>query len=276
MAQLLSEEASPVAEQVSHTGSDNPEVDLGESSRELHLSHRKKGHSLEDIDAQHSLDVMERNGGWQHFVPEILSCISDRLSMPDFIRFRSVCRSWRSAPSFRSNITNFDKGKPWVLIYGLEQKHHDHCILLQLLSHNHCLLKLPVLSGTTVLASMAGWLLCRNGNYLFFYNPFSLQGFQLPKHPLPLEPLTKQEATFSSLPTSPYCIVFIINGKDCSKLEISWCRPFEKSWSVKVVDFGAWLTSEWSCGLYCSCRRFERSSNACTATRLLFGNQAGG
>ncbi|KAG0450665.1 hypothetical protein HPP92_026605 [Vanilla planifolia] len=86
--------------------------------------------------------------------------------------------------------------------------------------------------------------------------PLFLQGFQLPKHPLPLEPLTKQEATFSSLPTSPYCIVFIINGKDCSKLEISWCRPFEKSWSVKVVDFGAWLTSEWSCGLYCSCRRF--------------------
>ncbi|XP_020591312.1 uncharacterized protein LOC110032126 [Phalaenopsis equestris] len=194
---------------------------------------------------------------WQQMVPlDILCSISDLLPMPDLIRFRSVCSSWHSAPSFRSNITKFVKYQPWLILYGFQNKKSDDAILLQLHSNVSCTLKLPILNS--VLVSKLGWLLCHHGNHYFFYNPFTLEKFDLPHYQRPLKPETKQVATFSSPPNSEDCIVFVIRSEKLSEIEISWCRPLEKRWFSEILVIAGnnpLQTGEWPCAVYCSCEK---------------------
>ncbi|KAG0497443.1 hypothetical protein HPP92_002134 [Vanilla planifolia] len=195
---------------------------------------------------------------WQHMLPlDVLASISDLLPLDDFIKFCSVCHSWRSAPSLRASISKFDKDIPWLIVYGFENERSDDYLLLQPSSKVSCILKLPALKGATILASKAGWLLCRNGIRYFFYNPFSFEVFDLPDYSVSWEPSSIQVASFSSPPNSNCCIAFLINGKGSSKLEVSWCRPSKnKGWTTDLVDIGAnfKLTGDALCAVQCSCR----------------------
>ncbi|KAG0497436.1 hypothetical protein HPP92_001886 [Vanilla planifolia] len=150
--------------------------------------------------AQWWLGREKKNEGiWQHMLPlDVLASISDLLPLDDFIKFRSVCHSWRSAPSLRASISKFDKDIPWLIVYGFENERRDDYLLLQPSSKVSCILKLPALKGATILASKAGWLLCRNGIRYFFYNPFSFEVFDLPDYSVSWEPSSIQVAFFSS------------------------------------------------------------------------------
>ncbi|KAK8946832.1 hypothetical protein KSP39_PZI007358 [Platanthera zijinensis] len=242
---------------VGETGSENRFGKQG--FKRARLSPPPAGVSMRVVYSVAEKQVMDGNR-WQHFLPvDILISISDLLSLPDLIRFRSVCRSWRSAPSSRSSITEFFKGQPWLILHGFEKNRSSEYILLQLSSKLQCILKLPALNGAVILVSKSGWLLCHRGNHYFFFNPFTLKKIDLPDHPQPSKPSTIQVATFTAPPTFEGCVTFVIKSHKSSELEFSWWRPTDKKWTFDSIKIGAnlpSLTERSAFAACCSCREY--------------------
>ncbi|PIA44588.1 hypothetical protein AQUCO_01700291v1 [Aquilegia coerulea] len=147
----------------------------------------------------------EEKPDWTELPGELLGKIGEDLPLIELLGFRSVCKDWRSASSTASAeceyITNQN---PWFLLYD-----NAHCRLYQPSSKKVYTIHIPELDGATCIASKEGWLLLFRGSSMFFFCPFSHAKIDLPE--FPHSDLSDHIAVFSSPPTSPDCVVCVIN-----------------------------------------------------------------
>ncbi|ONK55785.1 uncharacterized protein A4U43_C10F960 [Asparagus officinalis] len=174
-----------------------------------------------------------RGPDWSTMPADILESISDRLPLDDFVRFRSVCKQWRSSPSGRSELISFSKGEPWLVLYKLEKKKARtlECYIYSQSQPQCCTFKLPDLEGAVVVESKFDWLLAHHGQFFFLYNPFTFSRINLPK----LSVSGDYACTFAYLPTRRECTVIVIYRVNESSLELSKCHVGDQEWATQTI-----------------------------------------
>ncbi|KAL5837863.1 hypothetical protein ACOSQ3_015032 [Xanthoceras sorbifolium] len=155
---------------------------------------------------------------WADLPIHILNLIAERLYYIDQIRFRAVCKSWRS--NIYDDIKFADK-LPWIMGYsGTKKIQRSLFYLYEPSQKRRYRLKNKILLGAELRASKFGWLLLSkkltksytcsssfSSSFFFFYSPFTGEIIQLPE--LQMEAINR--ATFSTAPTSSDCVIFVIN-----------------------------------------------------------------
>ncbi|ONK73485.1 uncharacterized protein A4U43_C04F32060 [Asparagus officinalis] len=101
---------------------------------------------------------------WSMMLVEILEQISDRLPLLDLVRFRSVCRQWRSSSSSRAELFNFSKDQPWLILYDLDKKKTGipKCYVYSQSRSQCCTFKLYDIEGATIVKSKFDWVLAHH------------------------------------------------------------------------------------------------------------------
>ncbi|ONK62364.1 uncharacterized protein A4U43_C07F3120 [Asparagus officinalis] len=182
----------------------------------------------------------EEDRDWSTMPADILEYISDRLSLVDYIKFRSVCKQWRSTPSGRSELVNFSKDQPWLIVYELEKSKTagtPKCYIYSLSHPRHCAIRLHDVEGAIIVESKFGWLLAHHGQFFFLYNPLTFSRINLPN----LNVSGDYACTFTYLPTHPKCTITVVNRISESSLGVSMCCVGDKEWSTQLI-------SDVSCG----------------------------
>ncbi|KAL5768472.1 hypothetical protein ACOSP7_015018 [Xanthoceras sorbifolium] len=190
---------------------------------------------------------------WCDLPADILNAIAERLRYVEQIRFRSVCKSWRSNTN---PIKHAADKLPWVMSCKEDYDSWIEQPFRSLSRSSRCsssfylhdpsqkrkyTLQHEILIGAKVHASKHGWLLlsknsyeCMPGSYFIFYTPFTHEIIQLPKLHM-TDSLS--EATFSTAPTSPDCSILVLT-LDYKKVRLSTCRLGDKTWSNVWFDGG--------------------------------------
>ncbi|XP_058077121.1 F-box/kelch-repeat protein At1g57790-like [Magnolia sinica] len=165
---------------------------------------------------------------WASLPTELLEHIIDRLPLIEYLTFRGVCKSWRSASSDYSPKNQPKAHRPWILFFSPTSP--TKCFLYNEPSESYYNIEIPELQNSSCLASNHGWLLIHHDGSLFFFNPFSRTKVELPefKH----SPISDHVATFSSPPTSEDCMVFLVSRSDPKTFEINTCRRGENEWTT--------------------------------------------
>ncbi|MED6161342.1 hypothetical protein PIB30_059791 [Stylosanthes scabra] len=163
---------------------------------------------------------------------DLLSVVADDLGLIDLLRFRAVCKDWRSASTWSTALVESMDDNPWLLIYG----HTSSLCLLKEGSRKDMIytLKLHELNGSTCIASDHGWLLLFNKGSMFFFCPFSKARIDLPNFLVSDLP-EGCVAAFSSDPTSQDCVVVVAmknKSKGSSMLELRVLFRGEHKWRV--------------------------------------------
>ncbi|XP_022746565.1 F-box protein At3g56470-like [Durio zibethinus] len=177
---------------------------------------------------------------WSHLPVDILNLIIRRLpKIIDQIYFRFVCKNWHLAkvPQYEGNV-------PWLLGLQWDFDINNGGAMTQLSSFHipspnnqfhitkSIVKKEEEFFGAGICASKYGWLLLQKSNKSFFYSPFSRKAIKLPNMEINFN-----RATFSSSPTSPDCICFVIeSSKSIAKIRISICSPGGLEWRTIAVD----------------------------------------
>ncbi|KAL5783690.1 hypothetical protein ACOSP7_008719 [Xanthoceras sorbifolium] len=193
---------------------------------------------------------------WCDLPTDVLNAISERLLYVEQIHFRSVCKSWRS----NTNPLKHAADKlPWVMSF--KEIYHVYRFDIGVTGSNGLsgvvnsslfylydpsqkrkyTLQNEILNGANVHASKHGWLLLSKKKYagkrmpssfFIFYTPFNHKIIQLPE-------LHKtngySKATFSTAPTSPDCLIFVLTAYD-KKHYVSTCRLGDKRWRTVSFD----------------------------------------
>nr|GMD71009.1 F-box protein At4g00893-like [Ipomoea batatas] len=162
-------------------------------------------------------DAKEFERGWSDLPPELLSKIASCLEFFDLLRFRFVCKDWRSASSTASASVESTPGRqPCFLLHGDSA---ENCILYSQVEKRKYTINIPELREATCLASNQGWLLLFQQGVIFFFCPFSGSRIDLPV--FPQAEFSGHVGAFSSPPTSPDCTVAVICRKSEHRLEIN-------------------------------------------------------
>ncbi|KAF8395070.1 hypothetical protein HHK36_019010 [Tetracentron sinense] len=171
--------------------------------------------------------------GWSELTPELLHLILKRLTLPDYLRFGAVCKSWRSieiekahppAPQF-----------PWLMLR--KSGYNANFSFFSLSEDRIYRLKLLEARGARCCGSSEGWLVMAHWKNLdmFLLNPFSKAQIQLPRQSS-LHRANRIKKAIVVL-TEPNCdhsnglanlMVVMIYG-DSSKL--AFCRPGDETWT---------------------------------------------
>ncbi|MED6155163.1 hypothetical protein PIB30_002891 [Stylosanthes scabra] len=87
---------------------------------------------------------------------DLLSLVADDLGIIDLLRFRAVCKDWRSASSWSTAIVESMDDNPWLLVYG---ETSPLCLLKEGSREDMIYtLKLQEFNGSTCIASDHGWI----------------------------------------------------------------------------------------------------------------------
>ncbi|KAF8397883.1 hypothetical protein HHK36_016808 [Tetracentron sinense] len=169
---------------------------------------------------------------------ELLELIASRLRLKENIRFSLVCKRWHFV-AVSARVLN---RSPWLMF---PQKNSSLCKFFDPSHRAFYFLDIPDLYGSRICYAKDGWLLIyrpRNSR-VFFFNPFTKAIIKLPRFEL-----RHQSVAFSSAPTSPSCIVFLIECVNPLVVSVSTCHPGAVEWSTVnhqsklpfVVGFSDW------------------------------------
>ncbi|KAL4558711.1 hypothetical protein LXL04_036912 [Taraxacum kok-saghyz] len=170
-------------------------------------------------------DVSVRTRSFADLPPEILSYIASRLPMIELLRFRGTCRDFRSASSTATAATDSYR-RPWLLLHKPDT---SECLLYNNEESKVYNRDIPDLKGAICLASHEGWLLLFKDESIFFFSPFSLAKITLPD--FPHKQVNKHVAAFSDVPTSPDCIISVINRIDEFFVKVNVISKGQTSWT---------------------------------------------
>ncbi|GLT69892.1 hypothetical protein SLA2020_420050 [Shorea laevis] len=173
-----------------------------------------------EISTNNNVEVLTRS--WSDLPAELLSLIADRLGIIELPSFCGVCKAWQAASSAAS-----------AKIESASNPQRKYTM------------NIPQLDGATCIASNQGWLLIFKQGSMFFYCPFSHTKIDLPKFPH-LVILSEHASAFSSPPTSPECIVAVMNRDPEYGLELyvlcrgacKWSRRKLKGTQYNLSAFG--------------------------------------
>ncbi|XP_026432841.1 uncharacterized protein LOC113330201 isoform X2 [Papaver somniferum] len=164
--------------------------------------------------------------------------ISNYLYTLDYIHFRAVSKNfWRMLNLRRSSSTRTVQTtdlSPWLVF----PKHQAVYNFINPMHNNeNYLMNIPEsLKGARIQFSKGGWLLLSKGETLFFYNPFTRSTVKLPDLPDSYHHFAFTGISFSSLPTSPDCIVFGIGDRCDDRVEILFIKRGDESWIHNIFD----------------------------------------
>ncbi|KAI3678856.1 hypothetical protein L6452_38160 [Arctium lappa] len=183
-------------------------------------------------------DVSDQFRPWIDLPRDILSQIIIRLTLIDLLSFRGTCKDFRSATSGASAQIQSSL-PPWILLFN--KNDHSECILYNDRESKTYKRKIPDLEGVICLASYQGWLLLFNNGSVFFFCPVSLVKIRLPD--FPHRRFDGHVASFSDVPTSPDCIVTVINRVNVLAVEVNVISKGQKSWTKHVVPHNKGLST---------------------------------
>ncbi|KAI3678857.1 hypothetical protein L6452_38161 [Arctium lappa] len=175
-------------------------------------------------------DVSNQFRPWIDLPCDILSAIVDRLPLIDLLSFRGTCKDFRSVSAGVSAQIQSSLS-PWILLFN--ENDRSECIFYNDLESKTYKRNIPDLEGVNCLASYQGWLLLFKDGSVFFFCPFSLAKISLPD--FPHDRFDDHVASFSDVPTSPDCIVSVINRADEATVEVHVISKGETSWTRHVV-----------------------------------------
>ncbi|PIA46785.1 hypothetical protein AQUCO_01500376v1 [Aquilegia coerulea] len=146
---------------------------------------------------------------------------------------RFVCKTWAaSVPPHRWPINQIASTTecPWLMFSNRKK---IQCSFLDPISSFIHSVHMPELLGAKMCFSKAGWLLMSRGNRsIFFFNPFNNVIIELPDLPLSFR---FSGLSFSSLPTSPDCIVGAFTN-NYYEVDICYLRIEEKAWARRCFN----------------------------------------
>lgn len=162
---------------------------------------------------------------WPECPTELLEVISQKVtSIHDYIRFRSVCRSWRSAATQLPPLQ-----RPLLMLSGSSAS--SLCAVRSLSTDLLFMVDLPEVRQRTIIGTSHGWLilLCTKSDIqISLLNPMTGSLIRLP----PIEDTSlplPHEAFLSSSPTGAGCIVMVRFKASCSY--IAFCRLEDAAWT---------------------------------------------
>ncbi|KAL8262065.1 hypothetical protein R6Q59_026114 [Mikania micrantha] len=156
---------------------------------------------------------------WTDLPLDILASIAIRLSLLELLSFRGTCKDFRSASSPATAKIQSSK-QPWLL---LQKTNDSKCILYDNQDSKTYNLKIPDLDGAICLASYQGWLLLFKNKSIYFFSPFP--GYKITLPEFPHMQIEKHVGAFSHPPTSPDCMITIIN-------------PIGSSFEINMLSIG--------------------------------------
>ncbi|CAN1155641.1 Putative F-box protein At4g22660 [Linum perenne] len=109
--------------------------------------------------------------------------LSNLVTSQDYIRFRSVCKSWYSVAQHQKSrrITDSNKQQVPLLLVPTKNRSRQCRSLYNLTQHNILYTKLPILYHRRSCGSSHGWLAFMEKDYcVTLYNPFTLAQISLP------------------------------------------------------------------------------------------------
>lgn len=192
--------------------------------------------------------LAKRVHAWSNLPTDLLRLTTERLCFADQTRFRAVCKSWHGISGVQSInkawlMTHYrvrDDGNIKVVCNFFDiSMNKTYTFKIDPMSYGEEIFKeFNILA--LVKASKNGWLLIQNywSQFTFFYNPFhALKIIKLPA--LSNIGCNISNATFSTVPTSPDCMVFDIRTTSDSrgpKIIISICRCSDNEWISYIFD----------------------------------------
>ncbi|KAJ3706865.1 hypothetical protein LUZ61_010570 [Rhynchospora tenuis] len=196
---------------------------------------------------------------WCLLPPELLQFIAEKAtSLADYIRFRAVCRPWRSASSPRPRHLPIQV--PWLMLpynsYGIGDSTRLFYDLSASKIHR---IHLPETRRAQVCGSSYGWLVLHNGQVTSLFNPITRATISLPPYTVPpsdlgIAPLNVQNAAIflgdccinnsalcsthnfsvgkailTSSPMDTGCMVIVHTS---SLWELAFCKIGDERWTV--------------------------------------------
>ncbi|KAG1347319.1 F-box protein SKIP23 [Cocos nucifera] len=198
--------------------------------------------------------VEEEGPHWSHLPTDLLELIAKKLVLiADYIHFRAVCKSWRSA-ALPANL----RPQPPLLLL-------PYCCLtdvrpfFSLATNSVRTLSIPESYGQVILASSHGWLLMLRGTALSLLNPVTRAQIWLPPPTdfyLPGRSATQGggrnsisfiwNASLFSSPSSRAhdCVIIImVHNWSSGKRHVHFCRLGDSFWTELKTDSPAPLDS---------------------------------
>ncbi|KAG1355356.1 F-box protein [Cocos nucifera] len=194
---------------------------------------------------------VEQGPEWSHLPHELLALISKKIThISNYILFRSVCRSWRSAAQPANLCSQFP------LLMLPHDPFSNDLSFFSLSTNSMHNLSLPITQGKAVLTSSHGWLVILDiiTADLSLLNPITAAQVQLPPttgfyRSSPSEGVHccyrwvyPWHAFLSSSPNSADddCVVMVSDGGSCT---IYYCRPGDEAWTVLRIGSYPYLLS---------------------------------
>ncbi|OVA15998.1 Apoptosis regulator [Macleaya cordata] len=122
---------------------------------------------------------------WAQLPPDLIEAIANRITVYiDYIWFRAVCVSWRSAVPKFPNHNHLPLQLPWLMVPSIGKDCESQIRFFSPSENKYHLLELPECRGKRVCGSSLGWLLMlERGPAINLFNPFT-------RTLIPLPPLT--------------------------------------------------------------------------------------
>ncbi|PWA84523.1 F-box domain-containing protein [Artemisia annua] len=178
-------------------------------------------------------EVLDQFRPWADLPIDILFSIANRLTLIELLSFRGTCKDFRCA-SFSASAKNKPGQIPWLIFH---KPNSPECLIYNKLDSKSYKRNIQELEGAICLASYQGWLLLFKNESVFFFSPFSLAKITLPN--FPHQEIEGHVASFSDIPTSPHCIVSILNRiNDSDDFELHVISKGQSVWTHYNVEKG--------------------------------------
>ncbi|XVF03878.1 hypothetical protein REPUB_Repub05bG0031000 [Reevesia pubescens] len=206
------------------------EVKQGEEEEEIQIEGRKRKQILKFSANKSEVEV--RN--LCDLPLDIIALIAENLYLVDYINFRLVCKTFRLlAPQIHWRETlKLDSHSlhPWLMFADQGNSRTLHTFIDPKLGDRY-LMNIPKsIIDFDIRYSKEGWLLMMSkvdGDSMFFYNPFTKKLILVPPQ---IDFETYHSFGFTSLPTSPGCIVVGISCYSTSYFSFSGDEEWHEVW----------------------------------------------